>query len=60
MDQHIKEIIDKKSKALAKYKKYVKALEALQGICEHEWCYEGHGHNSKYYTCSKCGAEEER
>jgi len=28
--------------------------------CDHRWVYEGHGHNYSVYSCSICGAREER
>ena len=24
--------------------------------CEHEWTYDGHGHNDNHYVCHKCGS----
>jgi hypothetical protein len=27
--------------------------------CEHDWYYEGHGHNSDFYLCLKCKIEGE-
>lgn len=32
------------------------AVKALQETCEHDWQYDGHGHNDSYYTCRKCAA----
>lgn len=59
MDTHIKQIRDKLWAARKDVEKYQKAMEALQDICEHDWCYDGHGHNSDFYTCKKCGASKE-
>jgi hypothetical protein len=55
MEAHIKDIQDKIDKYTALLKLYTNALESVQKICEHEWNYDGHGHNSNFYICSKCG-----
>lgn len=60
MDAHIKSIKDKIYKLSNDINRYKEALEALQGICEHDWKYDGHGHNDDFYICNKCGAEEWR
>lgn len=55
MDAHIKEISDKISTLRARLKLHVDTLNNLRELCEHAWHYDGHGHNSKFYTCNKCG-----
>lgn len=54
---HVMNLIHHKSAELSKLQT---GLKALQGICEHNMKYEGHGHNSKFYKCSFCRYEEER
>jgi len=27
--------------------------------CTHDWEYTGHGHNSDFYRCKKCGIEDD-
>jgi mRNA-degrading endonuclease YafQ of YafQ-DinJ toxin-antitoxin module len=59
MDKHIKEIQEKLCNAQKQVEKYKNAFEALQDICEHDWRYDGHGHNSDFYSCRKCGSVKE-
>lgn len=60
MDTHIKTIIAKISALRAETTEYLDALKALQKICQHDWSYEGHGHNDALYVCSKCGKDDYR
>ena len=57
---NIKELEIQKQKALDDYNTYRKAIEALQLVCDHDYNYDGHGHNEGYYTCSICGKKETR
>jgi hypothetical protein len=40
--------------------KFRSAITALQSICEHDWKYDGHGHNDDCYVCTVCGLTEWR
>ena len=55
MNATIKDLKAQAKDLYAKARKLDKAVDALQEICEHDWKYDGHGHNSDYYTCLKCG-----
>lgn len=59
MDLHVKIANQKMRAALEEYNKYKAAVQALQDICDHDWMYKGHGHNSEFYTCEKCGSTRE-
>lgn len=60
----MKEQIDRLRSALEKAKqdvgRYDRAIRALQEVCEHDWHYDGHGHNYDVYVCGICGMSEER
>lgn len=60
MDKHIQELLDKKNELSKELSKYRDAIDALRKVCNHDWKYDGHGHNYSCYTCTKCGLEEER
>jgi hypothetical protein len=32
----------------------------IKNCKDHNWEYDGHGHNYSVYKCTKCGKEEER
>lgn len=55
MKNTLKDINKKLEESRKLVKKYSKALEALQDICEHRWEYQGHSHNDDAYQCSICG-----
>lgn len=56
----IKPACDELAKKIKKAEKELqdleKALKAMQSICEHDWQYDGHGHNDDHYVCSICKA----
>lgn len=60
MKEIIKDLIKKRDAALDESRIHKDAIKVLQKICNHEWIYDGHGHNDDYYTCNICGATEER
>lgn len=59
MNKTIKELLDKRAKVIAKAMIINQAIDALRELCDHSWEYVGHGHNSNFYQCSKCGAEKD-
>ncbi len=34
---------------------YDKAIEALQALCEHDYCHQGSTSHEDMFRCSKCG-----
>lgn len=60
MKNIIKDLLDKQKAAEKLVKKYSEAIAGLQEVCDHNWHYEGHGHNDSLYICSVCKKEEWR
>jgi hypothetical protein len=60
MKNTIKELLKKQRAAEKVVTNYKEAVEALQEVCEHDWQYEGHGHNDSLYICNICNKEEWR
>ena len=58
MKSTLKELKNKLHSAKEVVAKYTAAIEALQEVCEHDYHYQGHGHNDSLYVCSICGKEE--
>ena len=59
MKAELKEIRAKMFFHQEQARKYKDAIIAFQEICEHKWNFQGHGHNSTFCTCMKCGKEKE-
>ena len=60
MKNTLKELKQKLKAAEIVTKKYKEAILALQEVCEHEFSYQGHGHNDSLYICTICNKEEWR
>lgn len=46
-------------KAIIDYRDAIRSLKTEEQ-CQHDWKYQGHGHNYEVWQCQKCGAEEEK
>ena len=58
--QAIQELTADQAKRWDEYCALGASIKGLQDTCQHDWSYSGHGHNYDVYTCTICGAEEER
>lgn len=59
MQHHIELLLSRIESLTRELSSELKTLQTLQGLCNHDWSYDGHGHNNSYYVCSKCGLEKE-
>lgn len=60
MNLNIKGLIVKESELKAQLKVVQDGIEALRSLCEHNWVYDGHGHNESCYRCTRCEKVEWR
>ena len=60
MKNTIKKLLDKQKVAEKTVNNLREAILGLQEVCEHDWHYEGHGHNDSLYVCNICGKEDWR
>lgn len=48
------EVVTRELNSYRQRVKIVREREALQKVCNHDWSYEGHGHNDELYECKIC------
>lgn len=60
MKNTIKDLLNKQKAAQKLVNNYKEAIAGLQEVCEHDWRYEGHGHNDSLYICNICKKEDWR
>ena len=54
-NEQIKQLLTDRRVLKTQIDKIDNAINALRALCEHNMLCHGHGHNTDYYVCNKCG-----